>query len=1057
MAYTDTGVEVFDEDYSAGLSERYHALELRYQQLAKMLRVSENDELTGLLGKQAFYRHVREIINENPDIQYTIVRFDINRFKVFNDVNGTAAGDRLLCDIADMIKRSGKAAILSARLESDHFVLLTRDNPKAAERSEKRLLQWLTSYSPDFRLTFTIGIYQITDRSVEVSFMCDRALLAMHSVKSGFDTRMAYYDTALRDTLLDEQMLIEAMKPALEKGEFILHFQPQINYENGRLVGAEALVRWQHPTRGLLTPDKFIPLFERNGLITRLDEYVWDRCCRYIKNWRDAMPKTRDLETSVSVNVSRLDIYDEKLSETLGALMEKYGLPHSALRLEITESAYMENQGQLIETVDALHKAGFTVEMDDFGSGYSSLNTLKDVYVDVLKLDMKFLAECRDSARGGNILSSVIRMAHWLKLPLIAEGVETKDQADYLKSLGCLYMQGYYFARPRPAEDFEKILAQSSIAKTDKYVGTNIDGMAAFWDPSAQIALLFNSYLGGAAIMEYKEGVLEATRVNDNFYKVLGTTREEYAPMQMNVLNSFDEANRVYAVNEIETAIATGDERYYELRNITGVGGVTREWTGVRLRLLVKNNDSSIFYVCIEDITDRKLIEQEREVESERNSLLMKTTGLTFFSYDYDDDTMTYQMYIPYRGVVKRVVPECGKKCADNARLDPRCAKTLAEVIGKGRLSHIDGSVDFRADLHDMGMRWYRMRYSSVEDAGGRVYRIVGQATDIQEIRDNEALSEAIQRRLDIEAPVHSFNSDIVSRISILFYTTPDIEGAIKTTLSLLGEYYDLSRVYICEDVDGHTASSNTFEWCAEGVRSQKEFLKYVRYDDLGGWEKCTKLFDENGTFYCPDVKALPNDGVKAVFEAQDISAFLQCAIMDSGMFSGVIGFDEYREGRGWADEQVGTLQFISRIISTFLLNLRKAEKAMFSDDFRASLDDNAAYVYIVDPNTHEIIYNNKAIVKKSGDFVGQKCHKVFINIDEPCGKCPIPNMSDPDKPHIAEIVRPDGMAVLTHVSPIHWEGRGVALVSCIDITDSKKAEAALKTEKDPPSDLGRQ
>ena len=143
--------------------------------------------------------------------------------------------------------------------------------------------------------------------------------------------------------------------------------------------------------------------------------------------------------------------------------------------------------------------------------------------------------------------------------------------------------------------------------------------------------------------------------------------------------------------------------------------------------------------------------------------------------------------------------------------------------------------------------------------------------------------------------------------------------------------------------------------------------------------------------------------------------------------------------------------------VSTFLLNLRKAEKAMFSDDFRASLDDNAAYVYIVDPNTHEIIYNNKAIVKKSGDFVGQKCHKVFINIDEPCGKCPIPNMSDPDKPHIAEIVRPDGMAVLTHVSPIHWEGRGVALVSCIDITDSKKAEAALKTEKDPPSDLGRQ
>ena len=1044
VAYVDAEDEPFGADDEGGLAERYRALELRCQQQMNMLRVSENDELTGLLGKQAFYRRVREILDAGRDMRYEIIRFDVNRFKVYNDVRGTAAGDRLLRDVADRIRRYHRQIILSARLESDHFALFVPDDSGAKRRSVDKLIKWLAGYSPNFYISFSIGVYRVTDPSVDVSLMCDRALLALRSIKSGFDTRLAYYDDVLRASLLDEQQLVSDMEAALESEQFVLYFQPQINYGNGTLTGAEALVRWRHPQRGLLPPADFITLFEQNGLITRLDKYVWERCCKYIRRWIDLFPWARDF--SVSVNVSRLDICDPQLCDTLKKIIRKYELPVSALRLEITESAYMESQQQLIDTVEALRKAGFTVEMDDFGSGYSSLNTLKDVAVDILKLDMKFLSNCADSARGGNILCSVIRMAHWLRLPIIAEGVETKAQADYLKSLGCVYMQGYYFAHPMPDDDFEELLARSASSRIDRYQDTNVEGMAAFWDASAQTALLFNSFVGGAAILEYSGGTLEALRVNENFYKALGTTRDACLPVQRDMLRCFDDENRAKLIEELTNAIATGEERGCELRSIPGAGGITRPWTHNRIRLLAKNKDSSILYLSIEDISGRKRMELEQEVENERRRLLMQATGSGLFDYDYASDVLYYQVYLPGAGVERRSVPNCCDGCLESPLLHPASAADLRRVIGQGRLSHLDGEIEFRANLWGKGMRWFRMRYSSVEDANGRVYRIVGQADDIQEFKERAELAESIRHRLNAAPTAYKFNDDVVSQIFDLFYSSSDISGAVETTLALLGEYYDLSRVYIIEDVDGHSASENTFEWCAPGVEPQKEFLKHVSYDEIGGWRQYVSCFDESGVFYCPDMSALPPE-IRAILERQGIFAVLQCAIKDDGVYSGMVGFDECRADRRWTEEQVGTLMFVSRIVSSFLLKLRKSDNAAFSADFRAALDDNSAFVYIITSDTFEVIYSNKAIQDfYKNDFVGKNCYREFIGRDEPCEECPVLRLHDPKAPRVVEVQRADGMLVLSYVSPLRWNGRDMVMVSCVDITESKKVELALSS-----------
>lgn len=568
-------------------------------------RVSDHDTLSGLLSRSGFDKRVRMIIDGHPNESYLLVYGDIDRFKVYNDLFGAPAGDRLLADIGAMIRDLMPAGAAAARLRADHFVCCCSRSSFDPDRMLAALDAWFASYREDFTFFVRLGIFPIDDPSLDVNLMCDRALLALRSAKSGYvGSKYVFYDEKLRSSVLKEQELAGEMIAALEGGQFVPYFQPQYRYATGRMIGAEVLARWNHPAKGLLGPTEFIPVFERNGLIATFDYYMWEQACRCLRMWIDG----RGIEGAprLSVNLSRADIYRSDLCTYLEGLVERYDVPAELLHLEITESAYMEAPEQLIGAVTKLRAAGFVVEMDDFGSGYSSLNTLKDVPVDVLKLDMGFLGASA-SSRGGLILASVVRMARWLDLPLIAEGVETKQQAAYLASVGCDYMQGYLFSKPVDRETFEKLLEGTAVEDLAHPFAESLqDGAAEFWDVDSQLSLIFNSYAGPAAIAEYDGETCELIRVNGEFARLLDLDDEAASAelVRKNFLGVLQEEDRA-ALEEALRAASEGDAacdlRY---RSAAGKG----RWLRLHLRPLSRADSVISLYVLAEETTEEQVL-----------------------------------------------------------------------------------------------------------------------------------------------------------------------------------------------------------------------------------------------------------------------------------------------------------------------------------------------------------------------------------------------------------------------------------------------------------------
>lgn len=428
---------------------------INLRETAAMINQIQYDQLTGLYSKAFFFQRVKEILLRNPDRKYDIICSDIENFKLINDVFGIPTGDRLLQIIADMYKTKVKDIGICGRLNSDRFACLLEHNVEYSNDMFNGVSADVNSYLEVRNIVLKWGIYYIDDSTISVEQMCDRALLAAHSIKGQYGKYFAVYDDQLRNQLLRDQAITDSMEEALADNQFLVYLQPKYRIKDENLVGAEALVRWIHPKLGFQAPDKFIPLFEKNGFITKLDQYIWDKTCALIREWDD----TGHTPISVSVNVSRADIYNADLADILIKIIEKYDLAPSRLHLEITESAYTENPKQIIDTVNHLRELGFIIEMDDFGSGYSSLNMLNEMPIDILKLDMKFIQNETAKPNSQGILQFIIDLARWMHVSVVAEGVETKEQLNRLSEIGCDYVQGYYFARPLPQAEFEKLLS----------------------------------------------------------------------------------------------------------------------------------------------------------------------------------------------------------------------------------------------------------------------------------------------------------------------------------------------------------------------------------------------------------------------------------------------------------------------------------------------------------------------------------------------------------------------------------------------------------------------
>ncbi len=411
-----------------------------------------HDPLTGLYTREYFYVQCEHLIKSDPDQRYYMVCSDIENFKIVNELFGEEEGDRILIRFAEMLKEACHDEDIYGRLLGDRFALLI---PK--ERfNEEYFIECIRNYMDslnllkDYSFRCYAGVYEINE-DIPVSVMCDRALMAVASIKGDYTRYLEYYDDKMRELVVEGQRLSGELTGALQNKDIKVFVQPQVDTDR-EITGGECLVRWEHPVRGMLSPGVFLPIFERNGRIAELDNFVWEQACIILNRWKDR-EKLKDL--SLSVNISPRDLYILDVYEIFTGLIQKYSLSPDKLRLEITETAIMTNVDYAGKLIDKLQNYGFRVEMDDFGSGYSSLNTLKDFKMDVLKVDMDFL-KMKSEQRGRDILESVIQMADKLKTDVITEGVETDEQFEFLKKIGCKKFQGYLFDKPMPVEKFEE-------------------------------------------------------------------------------------------------------------------------------------------------------------------------------------------------------------------------------------------------------------------------------------------------------------------------------------------------------------------------------------------------------------------------------------------------------------------------------------------------------------------------------------------------------------------------------------------------------------------------
>ena len=423
-----------------------------------LIKSTENDELTGLYSRDFFFEYVKWFdaysLREGKTVDAIV--FNIEHFHLINEMCGRSIGDSVLKELASCIQSVFSSSdFIAGRPGGDTFYVYCLNSD--ANTSCIKKVQWqMANFRDDLKIRVRAGIYQNVDFKVEPEGRFDRAKLACNRISGDYTATVAYYDNELHLKSIYNERLIRDVDVALKNGDFKVYYQPkyEITSDRPRLCSAEALIRWQHSELGMINPGVFIPLFEQNGLIQRIDNYVWDRAAAQISEWRKKFGRT----VPVSVNVSRIDIFDQLLEVKLQHILKKNGITSNELMLEITESAYADNAEKLIETVNTLRGAGFKIEMDDFGTGYSSLNMITSICFDVLKLDMKFVKNMERDEKSLKLVEIVISIAKFLNVPVVAEGVETESQLGILKSMGCQVIQGFYFSRPVPAEDFEEFI-----------------------------------------------------------------------------------------------------------------------------------------------------------------------------------------------------------------------------------------------------------------------------------------------------------------------------------------------------------------------------------------------------------------------------------------------------------------------------------------------------------------------------------------------------------------------------------------------------------------------
>ncbi len=684
------------------------------------------DELTRLISRSHFCREAARTTASHPSLSHAMLFFDINAFKAVNELVGYKKGDALLVHIANLLK-SGRLPIVHAcRVSADKFACLVDTTHTDAKTVAEELVAAIQAYPLPLSLSIHVGIYPVPQTETSGEAMLDRAMLAQSTIKGSYTRTVCVYDDAMRHAMLSEQEITSEMELALAQGQFVLFYQPQYNHSTGMLVGAEALVRWHHPTKGMISPAQFIPLFERNGFITKLDLYVFEQAAAFQRACIDAELAV----VPVSINFSKLDIFSEDFVPTLERIRTRYGIDAKLLRIEITESVLIGNNTAIGDILARLHACGYVIEMDDFGSGYSSLNVLKDLDFDVIKLDMLFLENKGEGSRGGTILSSVINMAKWLNLSVIAEGVETVEQADFLRSIGCDYIQGYLYAKPLPEQDYRALLGRSHIGALIPQMTLDEKLHAIdFWDPTSQETLIFSNFVGAAAILSYNRTThaLEILRVNQKYLRELGMNLSEHDVLHKNPADTLSELQHATYLATLERAIETGEEQECETWREIRSDCCGTEHFCIRSTVAVigRSSDHVLFHCMIRNITSEKQSLTDMQDAERRFKMASEQVNIYFWEYTI----ATREMRPCFRCMRDLGLPPLLRNYPDSAIERGIFPPEVADMYRDWHVQVANGVKELEAVIPLTADRVpFRVRYTTEFDENGHPVKAYGSA-----------------------------------------------------------------------------------------------------------------------------------------------------------------------------------------------------------------------------------------------------------------------------------------------------------------------------------------
>ncbi len=477
---------------------------------------ADRNLLTGLARKVSFFYHAKELLREHPT-GWCMVAIDLEQFKLFNEWYGRDQGDLLLAQLGARLARTEElSGGLACYMGQDDFALFVPYSMEDIHELYDNIHAIIIGYGTSVGFLPAFGIC-MAEKDVPVEELYDRAFMASRRAKENYHTRIRVFDPSMLEKADRDYRILSDFQKALKEHELFLMFQPQCNIQTERVLGAESLVRWKKSNGELVPPGVFVPVLEEYGFVTDLDEYVWDEVCRWQRKWID----DGHTPLPVSVNVSQIDIFTIDVPEHFHGLIKKYGLPVSSVKIEITESAYVDN-AKVIDAVQRLRSLGFAVLMDDFGSGYSSLNMLRSLNVDVIKLDAHFLRmNGEDQRKGMQIMESIVNMAKTMGVPVIVEGVETKQEVDFLSGLGCRYAQGYYFFRPMPVPDFEALISLPEHIDTTGFTFKSREEFHTreFLDENVFSDAMLNNILGPVVLFTRRGRTVTVVRYNEQFYQ----------------------------------------------------------------------------------------------------------------------------------------------------------------------------------------------------------------------------------------------------------------------------------------------------------------------------------------------------------------------------------------------------------------------------------------------------------------------------------------------------------------------------------------------------------